>query len=738
VPVSGPSALARLAERCGIRLDYHDIWGSVHRVSDATCRGLLASMGEAAGSEEEAAASLERLDAAEWLRVTPPVLVVREPLAAVTVPLAVPVARLATPLTWTLGLEDGTKHAGTVAPDALPVTQRGHADGEEIVRLAWQLPLVPPQGYHVLHVHPGENDADAGFRTTVIVAPAACFPLGASGGPPRVWGPAVQLYAVRSRRSWGIGDFTDLAAVVDLCVARGAALVGVSPLHALFPGEPRHASPYSASSRAFWNPLHLDVEATPEFAECTAVQADVASEGFRARLAAVRAADEIDYAAVAALKQPVLEALYRHFRERQLTSGAERAAAFDRFRVERGPALRRYAVFEALAEHFRSQDPPVRSWPEWPDAYQDPEGPAVTAFAASRRNRVEFYEWLQWQCGLQLGAAARRARERGATVGLYLDVAVSVDQAGFDAWAGRGLFARGASLGAPPDDFNLDGQDWGLSPMVPGRLRDTAYAPVIEALRANMRHAGAVRLDHVMALQRTFWIPAGGSARDGAYVQYPFADLLGVLALESRRNACAVVGEDLGTVPDEVRAELAALGVLSYRLFYFSRDADGAFLPPSAYPAQALVAVTTHDLPTLPGWWLGRDLAVRAALQLFPDEARRHRQEAARPDDRARALAALTGEGLAPAGVDPSTADGVPPELVVAIYRFLARCPAQVLTVQLEDVLGQVDQVNVPGTVEQYPNWRRRLPADLETLETDPRLEGVIAGVRRERPTPTP
>ncbi len=729
------SALARLAERCGIRLEYHDIWGSVHRVTDATCRALLESMGVAADSETTAAASLAWLDAAEWRRVTPPVLVVREPLTGVTVPLAVPVARLGTALEWTLWLEDGTRHAGTVAPDALPVTERVHAEGEAFVRLAWPLPVVPPQGYHRLEVHHAGAAADAVRQTTVIVAPATCFQHGESGAPGRVWGPAVQLYAVRSHRNWGIGDFTDLAALVDVCTSRGAALVGVSPLHALFPGEPRHASPYSASSRAFWNPLHLDVEATAEFAECAAVQAEVASAEFRARLAAVRAATEIDYAAVAALKQPVLEALYRQFRERQLTSGAERAAAFDRFRVERGPALRRYAVFEALAEHFRSQQPPARSWPEWPDAYQDPEGSAVTAFAASRRQRVEFYEWLQWQCALQLGAAERRAREVGATLGLYLDVAVSVDQAGFDTWAGRGLFARGASLGAPPDDFNLGGQDWGLSPLVPWRLRDAAYAPVIEALRANMRHAGAVRLDHVMALQRTFWIPAGSTAQDGAYVHYPFADLLGVLALESRRNACVVVGEDLGTVPDEVRAELAALGVLAYRVFYFSRDGDGAFLPPSAYPAQALVAVTTHDLPTLPGWWLGRDLAVRAALQLFPDEARRRRQEAARPDDRARALAALAGEGLAPAGVDPRSPDAVPPELVTAIYRFLARSPSQVLTVQLEDVLGQVDQVNVPGTVEQYPNWRRRLPAEVESLEADPRVEQVLAAVRHERPS---
>lgn len=296
------------------------------------------------------------------------------------------------------------------------------------------------------------------------------------------------------------------------------------------------------------------------------------------------------------------------------------------------------------------------------------------------------------------------------------------------------MYALEAGIGAPPDDFNLNGQDWGLPPLVPERLRDAAYAPFIATLRHNMRHAGALRIDHVMGLMRLYWVPPGGTPADGTYVSYPLDDLLGILALESQRNRCLVIGEDLGTVPDQVRQALRPLGVLSYRLLYFAREADGAFLRPADYPAQALVAASTHDLPTLRGYWQGHDLDVRRTLDLFPSQEVREQQIVARARDRARLLMALEREGLLPPGlsVHPVAVPDMTPELAAAIHVLVARTPAKVMMIQPEDVLGQVEQANLPGTTDQHPNWRRKLPLNLEEWQSDPRVLALAAALGRE------
>jgi (1->4)-alpha-D-glucan 1-alpha-D-glucosylmutase len=320
-------------------------------------------------------------------------------------------------------------------------------------------------------------------------------------------------------------------------------------------------------------------------------------------------------------------------------------------------------------------------------------------------------------------------------VGLYRDLAVGVDLGGAETWSQQALYALDARIGSPPDDFNRFGQDWGLPPWVPQRLRDAAYAPYIAMLRANMRGAGALRMDHVMGLMRLYWVPPGMRGDQGAYVAYPFRDLLGILALESRRNRCLVVGEDLGTVPDAVRDAMHELGVLSYRLFYFERGEGGDFLAPGRYPKEALVAASTHDLPTLAGFWRGLDLDLRATLGMFPDEEERSRQSVSRGEDRARLLRALEREGLLPQGLalDPAGVPEMTPDLARALHRYLARAPAKIVLVQAEDMLGEADQVNLPGTTEAHPNWQRKLSLDLEAWAEDPRSVGLAEAMARER-----
>jgi (1->4)-alpha-D-glucan 1-alpha-D-glucosylmutase len=544
----------------------------------------------------------------------------------------------------------------------------------------------------------------------------------------------VQLYGLRSHRNWGIGDFTDLAALCERSGASGAGVVGVSPLHALFPHNPAHASPYSPSSRLFVNALYLDVEAIEDFAECEAARELVGSPAFAARLAALREPSEVDYPGVAAAKREALELVYASFRTRHLQRDTARARAFDAYRRQRGETLERHALHEALQEHCFAHDRSAWGWPAWPERYRHPGAPAVAAFARSHRERVGFFAYLQWQAELQRATAARRARDGGLAIGLYADLAVSVDRGGAESWTWQGLYAA-ASVGAPPDAFNPEGQNWGLPPIVPSRLAATGFAPFIATLRANMRDAGALRIDHVMALMRLFWVPEGSTPAQGAYVRYPFDELLALLALESHRHRCLVIGEDLGTVPDEVREALAEHDVLSYRVLLFERDAGGGFRPPDAYPERALATASTHDLPTLAGWWEGRDIETRASLALI-DAGERDRQHWSRGEDRARLLRALAANGSLPANAsaDPDAWPTMTAALAAAIQAYLAATPSALVIVQLEDVLLVREQANLPGTVDEHPNWRRKLPHAIDDALDGEAFRALAKRLRDARP----
>lgn len=551
----------------------------------------------------------------------------------------------------------------------------------------------------------------------------------------RVWGPSVQLYSVRSRRNWGIGDFTDLAALVDQVAAAGGAFIGLNPLHALFPDNPAHISPYSPSHRGFLNVLYLDVEAVPEFAACETARHRRASADFQARLAALRDSAMVDYVGVAQAKFEILAMLFAQF----CTAGGARADEFAAWRGLRGVSLERFARYEALQAHFR-RDTGAWGWPAWPAEYRDPESPAVAAFAAQHADAITYSAWLQWLADTQLAAVAARARGMG--IGLYLDLAVGASPGGAEVWSWQSVFAigkegnGGASTGAPPDELNLLGQDWGLPPFVPHRLRAAGYAPFIDILRANMQHAGALRIDHVMGLMRLFWVPPDTPATEGAYVYYPFDDMLGIVAGESRRNACLVIGEDLGTVPEGFRERLFAAGILSYHPLMFERYPDSNFRLPADMPRQALVAASTHDLPTLAGFWRGIDLDVRTRLMLFPSDELRQRLITERDWDRGRLLWALEREGLLPAGVgkDPAALPELTPPVIAAIHAYLARSPAMLLVVQPEDLFGLTEQINVPGTLEdQHPNWQRKLPLEIEDWPANDGVRRCLAAITAAR-----
>lgn len=729
------SPLQQLADLAGIVAEYHDIWGTPHATSDHSRIGLLKAMGIACDNDAEIASSLADWHTQRWRQRIAPAHVV--PVGqAIQIRIHLPQHELATALTWQLSLEiaDINTNAagnGNFLPSDLPQLETSEIDGIAWQALMFELPAIDTAGYHHLQI--------GAQQLSLIVHPSHCHqPL---RDDERVWGLSVQLYGVRSQRNWGIGDFSDLRKLALWGAKIGANLLGVNPLHALFPHNPRHASPYSPSSREFLNTLYIDVEAVAEYATCGGARLIVEAEDFQARLHALRAADKVDYVSVAQLKAIVLERLYRHFRKRHLLTDTVHGRDFRAFQAQGGEDLARFGLYLALQESLYAQDANCWGWPVWPEAYRDPAADAVARFADEQVERVEYFQYLQWLAAEQLKVAGAAARENGMRIGLYQDLAVGVDLGGADTWSDRELYAIGARIGCPPDDFSLMGQDWGLPPWIPARLRQQAYVPFIRMLRANMRGAGALRLDHVMGLMRLYWAPPGEDARSGAYLNYPMADLLGILALESQRNHCLIVGEDLGTVPDNVRGRLHDLGVLSYRVFYFERnwgpENHSAFKLPHEYPQQALVAASTHDLPTLAGFWQGADIAVRAQLDLYPTEDQHQHQIEERALDRGRLLATLAQVDLLPGdvAVDPAQVPEMTTSLQRAIHRFLARTPSKLFMVQAEDLLNQRDQANVPGTVNQHPNWQRKLRLDIESWLDDNQLQAMIEALNMERPS---
>jgi 4-alpha-glucanotransferase len=579
-----------------------------------------------------------------------------------------------------MGATDGDGPAGGDAPlvvrrGAGPVEVGGRwvVEPEEGPGVAVDGALPPdlPFGYHTL------VSAEDGRRRALIVSPGRCrLPFR------RAWGWAVQLYAARSSGSWGMGDLADLRRLGEWSAGElGAGLLLVNPLHAALPGLPQTASPYFPSSRRFRNPLYLRVEEVPGI-EGVAGLDELAAAG-RALSAGDR---RIDRDEVYRLKMAALEAAWERW------PGDRR---FDAYRQAQGEELEDYGAFCALTEEHG------RPWERWPAEYRHPGSPAVTDYRRGKAARAGFHVWLQWLLDVQLAQAA-------GAIPLVQDLAIGVDPAGADAWLWQDVLVPEMSVGAPADEFNTRGQDWGLPPFDPWKLRAAGYGPFIQTVRAALRHAGGVRIDHVMGLFRLFWLPRGASPTEGTYVRYPASDLLDIVALESYRHGAYVVGEDLGTVEPEVRAELAERNVLSYRLLWFERD------QPEQWPEKALAAVTTHDLPTVAGLWTGRDLEAQREAGMEPNED----ATAATCDHLRRVAGASDG---APAG-----------ELVFSAYAALARTPCLLLTATLDDALAVEERPNMPGTTDEWPNWSIALPATLEEVETDARPPRLAEALRSQ------
>ena len=664
-----------LCRAVGIALDYLDAEGVRHVASEAGKRNTLEALGFAVASEAQIADSLARIEAMER-RPLPP-LVIADAERPARIALRSPARE------WALRLESGDTRGDRMAEDASAIL----------------LPAMPA-GYHRLAV----QTRDAVVEATIVVAPRECYlpPSLAVGG--RAWGATAQVYSLRGANDLGIGTYADVADLAGILGDRGASFLGLSPVHALFGADVTKYSPYSPSSRLFLQTGLVAPQNAPGF--------DPALDGAGEPAAG---STLIDYRTVLQRQRAMLESLWRRTRETALQDIAS-------FRRDGGQRLEEYATFEALSDHFKAEG---RHWlGEWPEAFRDVHSPVVAAFRDEHAERIAFHVWLQWLADRQLAQASAVAREKGMAIGLYRDLAVGADRGGAECWSNPDQFVH-LSVGAPPDPLGPQGQDWGLPPINPLALAESGLTAFRELVVANMRYAGALRIDHAFQLQRLFVLPVGGKAADGVYLSYPFDALLAVLKIESHRARCLVIGEDLGTAPTGFSETIMDAGILSYRLLPFERDQAGRFKPPGVYPARSLAAFSTHDLPTFAGWWRALEFDVRECLGVF-DAARAASERAGRDHERKELVAALLGEGL-----DVAVDTDQPPD--VAALRYLARTPSALVAVQLEDILRERQQANLPGPDCGHPNWRRRSSAMVADIPTHPGLDRVAAAFRDER-----
>ncbi len=731
--VNDHAGLDALCDACGIATGYHDISGTLHQPGIEVKRLLLEALDYPVNSDEDIQRHLETLRSREWRRIVAPVIVFRRNDSSLWLRLSLTPAQCAEPISWELHEEGGGCRHGSweLHPD--------HASGEywldegPVKRFDVELPDVSAIGYHQLEIKTVDG---AEATSCLIVAPGACYEPPAFEQQQKAWGVSLQLYSLRSGRNWGIGDFGDLCSAIDILAPLGVDVIGVNPLHTLFAHQPEKASPYSPSSRDHLNPVYLDVEKIEDYADCGQAQALVKSEGFQATLRTLREDESVNYSGVWAAKLQVLEMLYQSFRHEHLDFNSERAAAFRQFQHDGAEDLFRFALFEALQQYFHAADSRCTRWQQWPRDYQDPDSRLTAEWAERNVEAIEFHQYLQWITDRQLAAVDACCRRNGMSIGIYRDLAVGNEKSAAEYWAEPELYAPGTGIGAPPDDFSSDGQNWELPPLKPPSVNANFYHQFATTLRANMRHAGALRIDHIMGLMRLYWIPRDCSTGLGSYVAYPLQDLLGIVALESQRNRCLVVGEDLGTVPDEVRYALEPNKVLSYRILCFEKNwHEGSFKAPAEYPRCALCVTGSHDLPTLGAYWQELDIDLRARLNLYPSPEDETRQRMLRAQDRHEILAALKREQLVPVDTsdDADRPSALGSDLLISIQRYLARSNAAVMMVQLEDLFGQQQQINLPGTIDEYPNWRSKLPVALEDWPAYSELESIAQAINSER-----
>jgi 4-alpha-glucanotransferase len=732
--------LAELAALCGLEPVYHDIAGKLHVTEPSTQAAILTAMGCRCQTAADLNQEWERRRRSPWTDLVEPVLALFQSRLPDTWNLYLPLSSGELPpnleITWELSDEAGHDlHTAVVAPELRMVETRSFGEAA-YGRLELPLPPVLDLGYYDLQVRVSSSRFQRQARMLLIIAPDRVY-IPEALTRQRLWGINLPLYAIRSTSNWGIGDCGDLQRFLALGSRLKADIIGLNPLHHLGVNLNDSISPYYPTSRCYPSPLYLDLDLVPEMSACPEAQDFVARPEIQEKLAILRQSRLVNYPEVARLKSTVLAYLFNSFEKSHGLPNSpqtERGRDFAAFLERRGESLRHFATFLALSEYWQTQGKAYRTWQEWPAAYHDPATPTVAEFARSHERQLLLHAYAQWLLAGQLQETQDEAR-RNLSLGLYFDLAVGVNPGGFDTWENQDLFALSFDIGAPPDDFSPLGQNWGLAPLLPQQLRAQGYGYFIQMLRQNCPAGGALRIDHVMGLFRLYCIPKGASPAKGVYIRYPAEEMLKILALESVRQKTAIIGEDLGTVAPYIREQLTEYRVMSTRLFYFERQENGTFNQSAQYPYWALASITTHDLPTLAGFWKGRDIDLRQQLNLFPEAQAVDGSWEERRRAKAAIIDLLRDKGWfnqeIPAAL--STQAELPEQVKWGVIAHLAQTPCRLILLGLENLFSWLDQQNLPGTKDEYPNWRLKLPLLLEEIANAPEMEQAAQIMSRFR-----
>lgn len=598
---------------------------------------------------------------------------------------------------WQLTLENGEKYVGITKHDTIA------------------LPNDLPLGYHLLTL--GSEEC------RIIITPATAYQPQALQEKKKLWGAILQLYTLRSKQNWGIGDFGDLQQFLTLLAQQGGDFVGLNPIHSLFPANPESASPYSPSSRLWQNILYIDVNAIPAFQTSTQAQKWFNSPQTQVELNQARSLDYVDYSLVTKLKLQGLQLAYNQFKQEDQTE-------FDQFIQQNGDRLNIQATFDALHHWLSAQFPEQWGWNNWATEWQDYRSEKVLQFQSEQSDLIRFYMWLQFIADQQLQACNTLAKKLKMPIGFYRDLAVGVADNGAETWADKSLYVLGASVGAPPDMLAPQGQNWGLSPMHPRVLQARGYQPFIDLLRANMKDCGALRIDHILGFARLWWVLKGGSATEGVYIRYPLEDLLGILALESQRHQCLIIAEALGTVPEGMLEALEQKGILAYNLFYFEFE-EGKSKPLSHYPYQAMTTLSTHDLPTVKGYWQEYDIELGKQYGVYPNNDVLNYVQENRIFSKKAFSQALEEQGIIAESESVIMSD----KLNHQLQTYVAETNSALFATQPEDWLTMLEPVNIPGTSTEYPNWRRKLTKTTEEIFRDAKVKALLQSFKAKRST---
>lgn len=705
-----------LAEKMGILPEFF-AEGKLYTTSIETKKALLTSLKVDISSEKKAKQSLEKMKEDEFSRALPYVVVARYENETVDIPVNIKKSVCKKKTSYLITFEDGEKYTQELDLDVLKTVKENEKFEQKILSLKIPKKL----GYHTLSVF-GQNFASQGKECSFIVVPQKCYQpeFMEQGGKP--WGFPLQLYALHSENSQGIGDFSDLGKMGKIAASFGADILGINPVNVAFLSSVETASPYYSSTRQFLNPLYIDIFSV----EHKGKHFDnlIKTSDFQKDLTCVRESKIVNYTAVGKLKMQALEALYADFKGDK---------DFDEFCIENGKSLENVALYQVLAENFALKNKNI-GFLSWDKDFHDPNSETVANFAKEHSDRIMFFKYLFWIADRQLKKASDEVNIAGLKIGIYQDLAVGVASESSETWSNQDLFSVDLSIGSPPDMFNANGQSWGVAPMRPKEMKKEGYKTYRKILQANMKRAGAVRIDHAMGLARLFCIPKN---EPGAYIMYPFSDIVGIVALESHRNKCLVIGEDLGVVPDFFREALHEAGILSFKVCRFEKNQDGSYIEPQNYPSSALAAAGTHDMPTLLGYWAEDDIKFSKTLGCFADEISYENATNSRKSDRKFLIEALSKQGLwfmDKKNFEKQITGGeIPPKMVEMVYRYLSTTSSKVFLVQLEDVLSQKEQMNVPGTTNEYPNWRIKLPVKLEDLKDNCSMKKICNIVNSSR-----